>query len=276
MSSKDLRFSFVYFTMEMQFLRAIEEGKVEKVKEIIGSHPDLDVNWGDEESYGSNAMTIACDLSHTSIVSFLLTHPDIDVNQGDYGGNSPFLGACMTRQTSCVRLLLKDSRVNVNEPNNLGFTPLWWAALKDNLDTIKWWIASGREMDLGKPGDVDKTDAIGMAKRSEKPEVASLLELFKENPMETRHRVRLELGYYSEMAAEVFALVVFVSDGLLQAAPEDQSETTARNAVSFFKIVKRLPLELQMVLCFRVVGSAEEIINGNESEKAFKELAKRI
>ena len=34
-------------------------------------------------------------------------------------------------------------------------------------------------MDLGKPGDVDKTDAIGVAKKKGKEEVASLLERFK-------------------------------------------------------------------------------------------------
>ena len=46
-----------------------------------------------------------------------------------------------------------------------GWTPLWWAARYGFLDGIKWWIASGREIDLGKPGDVDKTDAIGVAKK---------------------------------------------------------------------------------------------------------------
>ena len=57
--------------------------------------------------------------------------------------------------------MLKDSRVKVNEPNQNGETPLWYAAFFGYLDIIKWRIASGREMDLGKPGDVDKTDAIG-------------------------------------------------------------------------------------------------------------------
>ena len=61
--------------------------------------------------------------------------------------------------------MLKDSRVKVNEPDNDGSTPLWCAAYYGHLDIIKWWIASGREMDLGKPGDVDKTDAIGVAKK---------------------------------------------------------------------------------------------------------------
>jgi len=35
-------------------------------------------------------------------------------------------------------------------------------------------------------------------------------------------------------------------------------------------------LELQMVLCFRQVGSGKEIIRGRETEVAFKELARRL
>jgi len=37
-----------------------------------------------------------------------------------------------------------------------------------------------------------------------------------------------------------------------------------------------MPLELQMLLCFRQVGSAKEIILGKESEVAFKSLAKNL
>jgi len=40
------------------------------------------------------------------------------------------------------------------------------AAYNGRHDVIKWWIASGREMNLGKPGDVDKTDATGASKLS--------------------------------------------------------------------------------------------------------------
>jgi len=68
-------------------------------------------------------------------------------------------------------------------------------------------------MDLGKPGDVDKTDAIGAAKMlGKKAELVNLLERFKSDASQTRHQVRVELGWYDEAAAEVFALVVFVSD----------------------------------------------------------------
>jgi len=79
----------------------------------------------------------------------------------------------------------------VEEPNNYGATPLQNAAYWGRHDEIKWWIASGREMNLGTPGDISKTDAIGAAK--EKTEVVSLLERFKSDATKTRSEVRLEL-----------------------------------------------------------------------------------
>jgi len=57
---------------------------------------------------------------------------------------------------------------DTSEPNNSGYTPLCSAAYDGHLDIIKWWVASGREMDLGEPGDVDMTDAIGEARENKK------------------------------------------------------------------------------------------------------------
>ena len=128
--------------------------------------------------------------------------------------------------------MLKDSRVKVNEQYSGGQTPLWWAAYFGYLDIIKSWIASGREMDLGKPGDVLKTDAIGVAESYDETEVVTLLERFESDAAQTRHATRVEIGWYDEVAAEMFALVVFVSDGLLQI---NDSKTTTP-AARFFRI----------------------------------------
>ena len=90
-------------------------------------------------------------------------------------------------------LLLHDLRVMVNEPDKDGSTPLRWAAFHGQHDVIKLWIASGREMNLGKPGEWE-TDAIRAAKQEKKTEVVSLLEGFKSDATKTRSEVRLELG----------------------------------------------------------------------------------
>jgi len=246
---------------------------VDEAKEILRNNPDFDVNWRNKRDLDRAALHVACISGHESIVAILLTHPDIDVNQKDKDECVPFSTACIKGSTSCARLLLKDRRALVNEPEDNGHTPLWSAAYWGYLDVIKWWIASGREMDLGKPGDVEKTDAIGVAKLREKMEVVNLLERFKSDASKIRHAVRLELDWYDEAAAEMFALVVFVSDGLLRI----KDTTTPSPAARFFSIVRRrLPLELQMVVCHRVVGSGKEIIRNKESEMAFEWLAKSL
>jgi len=198
-------------------LAAVEKGDARKVAEMIRQDPGFDVNEV-QDGFGNRILLYACwESCRSPVIPLLLAHPDIDVNLKNTLGWTPFYYACWDGQASCVREMLKDSRVKVNEPSNSGNTPLWNAAYWSHLGVIKWWIASGREMDLGKPGD-EKTDAILGAKKNElwynedqktrKSEVVTLLERFKENPVETRHVVRVEVVWYDVMAAEMFALVV--------------------------------------------------------------------
>jgi len=175
------------------FFLAAKNGLMEDVKEILRNNPTLNINWSNEDENGNTALNIACDRGHDSIVSILLAHPNIDVNYEDNQGWIPFNCACYNGSTSCARLLLKDLRVMVNEPTYDGSTPLYSASFRGHLDVIKWWIASGREMDLGTPGQ-RQSDAIVKAKKYGETEVATLLERFPENPVETRDEVKHELG----------------------------------------------------------------------------------
>lgn len=176
------------------------------VKAILEKNPELDVNWQNE---GLSALHYACfagkDLchGHDKIVSLLLDHPNIDVNLKGIFGFTPFMVACFRGSTLCACLFLRDPRAEVNEPDNDGYTPLFWATAFGHLDKIKWWIASEREMDLGEPGN-DKVDAIGVAKivlahgaeeaNESKVAIVSLLERFRDTPERTRNEVKRELG----------------------------------------------------------------------------------
>ena len=127
------------------------------------------------------------------------------------------------------------------------------------------WISGNQGMSTG-------LMPLAGAKKRGRTDVATLLERFKNDATKTRHVMRAKLGLLDDLAAEMFALVVFVSDGLLQI--KDTTITTP--AARYFSIAPQLPLELQMILCHRQVGSAKEIIPGKDSEAAFKELAKRF
>ena len=93
-------------------------------------------------------------------------------------------------------------------------------------------------------------------------EVVSLLERFLANPHQTRHELRVKLGVLDEFAAEVFALTVFLCDDLLHlkpahATPNLPTAAATAAAFRFFSIAKRLPMELQMMLCHFAVGSVK-------------------
>jgi len=79
-----------------------------------------------------------------------------------------------------------------------------------------------------------------------------------------------------EVAADIFALIVFLCDNLLQLKPALTTTTTAETnptaASRFFAIASQLPMELQMVLSHRAVGS----ILLKDSEIAFKSLAGKL
>jgi hypothetical protein len=254
--------------MEQKLKDAAYYGREEEARKILKENKEINVNWGDESGY--TALHGACNEAQDKVVTMLLAHPDIDVNQKSTYGSTPFLFACASGNTTCVQLMLKDARVKVNEPDNYGHPPLWFAAESGYLKLIQWWIASGREMDLGQP-EKEYNDAIGGAKKYWKTEVISLLERFRDYPEETRYQVRVELGCLEEMAAEIFALAVFLCDGLLELKEENRA-----GAARFFRMAKKLPMELQMVLCHRVVGSAGGNIPGEQREVAFKELTRRI
>ena len=172
---------------------ASNDGKVDVVKEILRNNPNLDVNWRNEEKEGKTALFAACVSGHSAIVAILLARPNINVNLRDDYGVTPFLGAIRNEQTESICEVLKDSRVDVNEPDGEGYTPLWHVAGYFSVDTIKCWIAYGREMDLGIPGD-EKTDIIAEAKKGGQMEVVDLLERFKSDAAKTRSEVRTELG----------------------------------------------------------------------------------
>jgi hypothetical protein len=266
--------------MEELFFDAVLNGKDEEARKILKENPLIDINWKDEGYNGYTALHCACINGSDTVVSLLLAHPDIEINQSDWEGDSSFLLACANGKASCVRLLLKDPRVKPNEPDNGGSTPLYYVARDGYPDVIRWWIASGRGVDLGEPGN-EKNDAIGEAKKIEswmdedqkkrKTEVTTLLERFRDHPEETRHEVRVELGWFDEVAAEIFALVVFLCDGLFTFRKENTT-----GAVKFFQIASCLPMEIQMIPCYRVVGSMGENIPGDQREAAFRALARQL
>jgi len=148
-------------------LAAVEKGDAKELAKLMGQDPGFDVNEQDEDGWTFLHLTCAGD-SRSAVIPILLAHPDIDVNVKTEYGSTPFYWACVLGYASCVRELLKDSRVKVNEPDTGRCTPLWAAAGNCHPHIIKWWIASGREMDLGKSGISTRQMPLARQRREER------------------------------------------------------------------------------------------------------------
>ena len=262
-------------TLESKLLDAVRAGKVEEVKGILETNLEVTDAW-DPHASSMSALRAACDYGQDGVVKMLLGLPHIDINHIDRYRRSPFFEACRSGSTSCVRLLLADPRLRLEEEKTRMRNPVKMAMKKGHLDVIRWWIASGRELYLGVPGNRDSDVLLVKAMnrrflhnsplRHRRRDASSLLEKFRANRWRTREEVRVELGWYRGPAG-VFALVVFVCDDLLAI------NLATSSATRFFRIAQHLPLELQMMVCLRVAGSMKTHIRHEDREAAFKDLA---
>ena len=253
--------------------KACVSDDVAVVRKILTDNPTFDVN----ERLNGNGWTVlhyACHYGQHEIVSLLLGYPDINVNQKTTYGSTPFNLGCYNGKVEAVKILLKDLRVDISMPDLLKWTPLTSASYRGKLQVIKWMIASGRELtNFDLKGELfdEKFTAIEGAKRWGHTVVVSLLENLVAYPVQTRHEIRSHLGLAHALAAELFSTVVFLCDDYLRI----KKKSRKTNAARFFDICSRLPMELQMILCCRVHGSAKDIIPFEYTEAAFKSAPKK-
>jgi len=91
-------------------------------------------------------------------------------------------------------------------------TPLWKAACNGHSEVVEV-LACGRDLDLNRRGfhfDGNEYFPLELARKRNKTEVVSPLERYLANPAQTRHELRVKLGLLDELAAELFALTVFL------------------------------------------------------------------
>ena len=270
---------------------ACEYGRVSIVRMLVADSR-VKVNYGGKKF----PLYFACQEGRTEVVRLLLAHHDIDVNRRYSAGYSPFLIACWSGRADVVWELLKDGRADVNSQDDCSRSPLWLAATGRHLDVIRCMVASGRPLDLRPRAKVFgkstlTLDAAEAAELEGHAEVTRFLQRYRQHAAMVTYEVRLDLNLVELLAADLFALVVLVSDkffvlpgttssfGQAQAKSQSQSqsqtpgysqsdEQQARRSRRFLTLISRLPVELQMIISFRAFASSRDIIPKKAIEKA--------
>jgi hypothetical protein len=266
------------FSAEEKLWKAAGNDELSVVLSVLQDNPGLNINWGNESQW--TALHRASQNGHVEVVKVLLTHPHINVNCKSNFGWTPLSHVCYEGGESIVCVLLKDHRVNVTMTDHKQRTPLWLASCGGYDGVVELLMASGRDL-----GDIKNTKAawggkdytvLEIARDRRYSKVVSLLESFLANPSQTRYEIRIKLGVFDELSAAVFALIVFVCDDLLQLRHTASVSSIIDQTVRFFSIATKLPMEVQMILCCRAVGSMKQNILRKDSEPAFKSLARSL
>jgi len=244
------------------FYYAVAEGTLSEVNKILSNHRLTNVNWKDPLS-GRTALHHACDKGYTYVVAVLLRHEGIEYGP-DKTRSTPLHLACRHGHSGCVRLVLGvfTSYFHFTRDDQDNY-PLTYAIRYGHSDTVKWWIA----LSWGPPYRINPIRTLEDRKFIE---LCSLVEGWMTESGRVEKEVERELCVADLGAFKLFAMIVFLCDELLAIKRIDTDR--GRKAARFFDIVSQLPLELQVVVCFRRIGLRKDVIHRKDSEEAFKML----
>jgi len=286
------------------FYIAAQEGHVAVVEELLRDGRSRgQVNETKEGSF--TPLFIACYEGRAGVVEVLLREGEgVQVNLANEDGSSPFMAACERGHLEIVKMMLECPRVAVDQVDLLGTSPFWIACQNGHVGVVREIIASGRVFDpLVRSVEGEEAwhglSPSEIASLNGYNELADLVAQYIHHPLDVKLKIRLESGFagifllsffylpavaclvpltsflclFSSFStlAEVFALIVLICDAYVSVVSNSENDS---EAVRFFKIASKLPMELQMGLSYRIFKSSKDVLSVAETETALRKSFK--
>jgi hypothetical protein len=254
----------------------LKGGPAEK---LLREHPEINVN--STRGMSTTPLINAAQGELTGLVLLLLERPDTNVNHVGLNNRTALCCACLGKATEIVRALCSDPRVDVNIPDRSGCTPMWLLTDTFNEPSALWFVAlRGPDIDLTRRCSVTIIERVSHFNHGGVPVERKLAERLKQlvillyhDKRVAQHEASLRLKLQPQQTAHLFALVVMTCDGFFKVCIPPRA-TRSRNYPSrFIRMVCRLPLELQMIVCCRAFGSPLDLVPTVRSEPAFRHIA---
>lgn len=259
------------------FYEACIGGKLEDVEKFFTEDLfEVNVNYREYSGWGGwTPLHRACLHGHLEVVSFLLRQPTIDVNARNYQGWTPLFVACASSCPEITRALLEDPRTDLLAEDSYSMTALHYAVVKKKLKNIQCWLFfRGKDLPADYPKGmlklVDKL--LKLSGNKDALAIADYIKFYGNNRKRENLLLREQFLHSLSRAADLFSLVLFNCDGFLSVRNQYQGHRTGR----FFIMAEKLPQELQVILCNRVIGIPDTTISSTHTEPAFRKLAQGI
>jgi hypothetical protein len=241
----------------------------ETLIKIFDTTPDFDINMK-LNTAGYTFFLLACREKRVELLKHLLTRPGVDVNKTACFGHTAFRRACRFYYVEIIRLLLTDPRISINEKCDQGLTTLIYAVREminyEAYNVIRMILDSGKEVD---DNDVDEVIEFMFSQGGNFfKDIVCNKEAFINDLDATFFHAKLVIKHKPVYPSALFALIIFNCEGFIEPPVENHEETSR-----FFRIAARLPMEIQMMLCYRAFSLIDkDYITGKERDVALREL----
>jgi len=261
----------------MSLLTLVRQGHntIEQIVAFVRDHPEYDLNLPETEGTFT-AFMYACGHNQIDVIRALVHFfpGRLDLNQRDSSGWTPVMFSCVRSAfLDVAKFLICHPDVRLDVVTNAGDCILHLVGA--NLELLRWVLATNKPLTLNW---AHMDDRYSKAPSSQNlAQCRAILEGFHRNEGLARHQARLEIGPgpFDARWLDTYAIMIFISDGLLQMCAV-LTLVVRQDTGRFFGMGQRLPLDLQMVLCRRLVGSGRAVIAVADAEPAFQHLASQF
>jgi hypothetical protein len=246
--------------------RACARGHYEVVKYLL-TWPQLKINFASDT--GATPFMLACQEGCVTVVRLLMAHPRCDINLADENRITPFSMACRFANHEIIRDLLDDPRVNLGQWDSEKLTTIDVMIQRGEVDVVKCLLASHRTPYIDCNHVVRCQHALGLTSER-RDKMSCLMNDYLQDPQKVKMSLRLEKAYQDYYIPRLYALTILFADHYLR------ERLVSTRVGRFFRLVSRLPVELQAVLCHRAAGSMGDVITAQTAEQGFQWVVLRF
>jgi len=259
--------------------RVTEAQNMNTVREILRERRFMRADPADAEMSDSMILALCCKWNFGLLLEGVLLLPDLNPNVTDGYGLTPLQNACSRQFTEIIKLLLEHPKVDVNA-HAVGKHPLMCLIERGNTILATLFVGlRGDEIILTHDEEKDcLTLAVNESSTfRDRNESLGLTEFVTEFLLDRQESISKHRLFWrpKNVAADYYALIVFLCDGLLQ-IPNAPASPPLPEVTRFFSICKQLPLELQALVSLRAVEQTDTTLLSRQTEMAFRRLAKRL